>query len=97
MMALLLVGVATVIILFNMGMKPDKKEEEKVIAQAKEYMEEKFEKEDYEIYDVLYDNMGNYTDFEYAARVRLSSGDELYVFYHDTYDQVVHRTKDDVQ
>ncbi|MUK90638.1 hypothetical protein GMD78_19975 [Ornithinibacillus sp. L9] len=70
-------------------MTPKKAEEEKVIEQAEEYLEGNYEINQYEIYDVLYDNMGNYGAFEYAAKVReLNSGKDFLVYYNEQTNQM---------
>ncbi|WP_169823974.1 hypothetical protein [Bacillus marinisedimentorum] len=84
MLGVVLAGIAVLVILFSIEMTPDEDEEEKVIARAEEYLETNDEHANYEIYDVLYDNMGNYGKFEYAAKVRdVNSGVEFLVFYND--------------
>ena len=63
-------------------MSPNKVEEEKVKTQAEEFLNSNYDGE-YEIYDVLYDNMGNF-NFEYAAKVRnKSTGEEFLIYYND--------------
>lgn len=70
-------------------MTPDKSEEKKVIEQTEEYLEIEYPDVDYENYDVLYDNMGNFDQFEYAAKVRdLDSGEEFLVYYNDNSKQM---------
>ena len=64
-------------------MSPNKSEEEKVKMQAEEFLNSNYDGE-YEIYDVLYDNMGNFNYLKYAAMVRDKSteGDFL-IYYND--------------
>src|SRR5690606_37887013 len=46
--------------------------------------------EDFEIYDTLYDNMGNFSAFEYAANVKdKKTGTEFLVYYNEDKDQMV--------
>jgi hypothetical protein len=71
------------VIIFWVEMSPKKAEEEKVKTQAEEFLNSNYDGE-YEIYDVLYDNMGNFNYFEYAAKVRdKSTGEEFLVYYND--------------
>lgn len=81
---------------FLYGMVPKQSEEKKVIAQAEEYLEEKYSDENFEIYDVLYDNMGNHSHFDYAAKVRNKvTGEDFLVYYHSTYRQMVDTRESD--
>ena len=64
-------------------MSPNKPEKEKVKMQAEEFLNSNYDGE-YEIYDVLYDNMRNFNYFEYAAKVRdKSTGEVFLVYYND--------------
>ena len=64
-------------------MSPNKSEEEKVKIQAEEFLNANYDGE-YEIYDVLYDNMGNFNYFKYAAKVRdKSTGEDFLIYYND--------------
>ncbi|MCM3675066.1 hypothetical protein M3699_14520 [Peribacillus simplex] len=57
--------------------------EKKVRDQAERYLEKTFD-EGTEIYDVLYDNMGNRGYFEYAAKVKHEKyGTQFLVFFND--------------
>jgi len=52
-------------------------------------LEVHYDSGDYEIYDVLYDNMGNYTMFDYAAKVRdVNTSEEFLVYYNEQADQM---------
>jgi len=78
------VGISLIILSFFVGMTPDKTEITKVTKQAEEYPNEK-----YEIYDTLYDNMGNFPQFDYAAKVRNLDSDETFlVYYNDKTEQM---------
>jgi len=69
-------------------MKPDKNKEEEVRLQAEQYVAEHFT-DDFEVYDTLYDNMGNF-GFDYAAKVRdKKSNIEFLVYYDDETAQMV--------
>ena len=63
-------------------MSPNKSEEEKVKMQAEEFLNSNYDGE-YEIYDVLYDNMGNFNYFKYAAKVRDKSTEEDFLVYYN--------------
>lgn len=67
-LGVILIGIGILVVLFLLEMKPDKDKEEKVRIQAEQYLKEHFN-DNFEIYDTLYDNMGNFS-FEYAAKVR---------------------------
>ncbi|WP_260401989.1 hypothetical protein [Peribacillus simplex] len=62
-------GVVILVFSFTQSMKADPDEEKKVRDQAERYLEKTFD-ETTEIYDVLYDNMGNWGYFDYAAKVK---------------------------
>jgi hypothetical protein len=82
------IGIGLLVIFFLFEMKPDKDEEEKVRIQAEEYLENKFN-DNFEIYDTLYDNMGNF-EFEYAAKVREKNHNtEFLVYFDDEIQQMV--------
>lgn len=65
----IMAGIVILMYSFTQGMKGDPDEEKKVRVQAEGYLEQNFKNET-DIYDVLYDNMGNFEEFEYAAKVR---------------------------
>ncbi|WP_431803213.1 hypothetical protein [Halobacillus andaensis] len=68
-----------IIVVFIVSMTPEAEKEEKVTKQAEEYMSKHFDHE-FEIYDTLYDNMGNF-EFEYAAKVRDIEGEIDFLVY----------------
>lgn len=76
----------SLVVLFWYSMKPDHKEEEKVTKQADTYLEKNM-KHGYEVYDVLYDNMGNFNHFEYAAKVRDKQNGTDFLVYFDEESQ----------
>lgn len=78
----ILIGIGILVVIFFVEMKPDQEEEEKIRLQAEEYLEEAFNA-DFEIYDTLYDNMGNFPGFEYAAKVRDKKNDIEFLIYYD--------------
>ncbi|EKN71625.1 hypothetical protein BABA_00430 [Neobacillus bataviensis LMG 21833] len=87
-LGVIVVGIGILIFSFVQGMKPDKDQEEKIKIQAKQYLAEKFN-ENFEIYDTLYDNMGNF-EFEYAAKVRdKNTHTQFLVYYDDETEQMV--------
>ncbi|MFC0270489.1 hypothetical protein ACFFIX_03325 [Metabacillus herbersteinensis] len=59
-------GIGILIFSFIQSMKPDQAEEEKVRIQAEEYVLKTF-KDETVLNDTLFDNMGNFPYFEYAA------------------------------
>ena len=84
----IILGVAILVFSFLQSMKPDKAKEEKVQLQAEEYLENKFNN-NFEIYDILYDNMGNF-NFEYGAQVRDKKNNiTFYVYYSEANDKMV--------
>ncbi|CDQ19337.1 hypothetical protein SAMN05192559_10110 [Halobacillus karajensis] len=60
--------VGLIIIIFIVEMTPSTGKEEEVKEKASAYLESQFSGQ-MEIYDTLYDNMGNFNGFEYAAKV----------------------------
>ena len=81
-------GIGLLIVSFLLGMTPDKDKEEQVRIQAEQYLEEHFN-ENFEVYDTLYDNMGNF-EFEYAAKVReKKTNTQFFVYYDDEANQMV--------
>ncbi|MCK2004893.1 hypothetical protein MZM54_26285 [[Brevibacterium] frigoritolerans] len=81
--SIILVGVVILLFSFTQSMKAVPDEEKKVRDQAERYVEETFD-ERTEIYDVLYDNMGNRGYFEYAAKVKHEKyGTHFLVFFND--------------
>lgn len=83
-----LIGIFVLFYSFNQGMKADSKEEEIIRSNAEEYLKATFTDE-MEIYDVLFDNMGNQENFDYAAKVRdTQSGTEFLVYVNDDTGEV---------
>ncbi|MBU9673366.1 hypothetical protein KQ939_00600 [Planococcus sp. CP5-4] len=74
-------GVVVLVILFILSMKPDPDREEKIRQEAGRYLEANFN-DDFELYDTLYDNMGNF-EFEYAAKVRVIRSNTEFLVYRD--------------
>ncbi|SES45701.1 hypothetical protein [Psychrobacillus sp. OK032] len=84
----ILLGIGLLVVVFLLEMKPDKDEEEKVKFQTEQYLEGKFNN-NFEIYDTLFDNMGNF-EFEYAAKVRDNkTNTDFLVYYDDETKQMV--------
>lgn len=87
-LGVILLGIGVLIVAFLLEMKPDKDKEEEVRIQAEQYLEDNFN-DNFEIYDTLYDNMGNF-GFEYAAKVRdKKTNTEFLVYYDDETKQMV--------
>lgn len=81
--SIILVGVVILLFSFTQSMKADPDEKKKIRDKAERYLEETFD-EGTEIYDVLYDNMGNRGYFEYAAKVKHEKyGTHFLVFFND--------------
>ncbi|MFJ8069589.1 hypothetical protein ACIQZD_11660 [Peribacillus sp. NPDC096447] len=80
---IILAGVMILMFSFTQSMKADPDEEKKVRDPAERYLEKTFDEET-EIYDVLYDNMGNWGYFEYSAKVKHEKyGTQFLVFFND--------------
>ncbi|WP_234417238.1 MULTISPECIES: alkaline shock response membrane anchor protein AmaP [unclassified Lysinibacillus] len=58
-LGVILLGIGGIVVAFLLEMKPDKDKEEEVRIQAEQYLEDNFN-DNFEIYDTLYDNMGNF-------------------------------------
>lgn len=87
-LGVILLGIGLLVVAFVLEMKPDKDEEEKIKIQAEQYLEDKFN-DNFEVYDTLYDNMGNF-GFEYAAKVRdKKDKTEFLVYYDNETEQIV--------
>ncbi|MCT2536434.1 hypothetical protein NC661_03760 [Aquibacillus koreensis] len=72
-------GVVILVIIFKIEMAPDSAKEEEIINDANQYLHDHFS-EGYEVYDALYDNMGNF-EFEYAAKVRNTKNGVNFLIY----------------
>ena len=84
----IVVGIVILVFTFIQSMKPDQEKEEQVKIQAEEYLENQFS-EHFEVYDTLYDNMGNF-GFEYAAMARdKERNTQFFVYYDDVTNQMV--------
>lgn len=84
----IILRIAILVFSFLQSMKPDKEKEEKVKIQAEQYLDEKFNN-NFEIYDILHDNMGNF-NFEYGANIRDKKNNiTFYVYYSDAKDKMV--------
>ncbi|MBS4215000.1 hypothetical protein [Neobacillus rhizophilus] len=87
-LSVILLVIGLLLVVFLLEMKPDKDKEEKIKIQAEQYLEDKFN-DNFEIYDTLYDNMGNF-GFDYAAKVRdKKSNTEFLVYYDNEAEQMV--------
>jgi len=68
-------------------MIPDRKEEEKVISQAEQYIQETYPTMKYEISHVLYDNDKEYADFEYAAVILNTETQKTFMVYENKHTE----------
>lgn len=80
-LGVIFLGISVLVISFNLSMKPDPDREEKIRQEADRYLQANFN-DDFEIYDTLYDNMGNF-EFEYAVKVRGSRSNTEFLVYPD--------------
>ncbi|WP_260284949.1 hypothetical protein [Peribacillus aracenensis] len=81
--SIIVAGVVILVFSFTQSMKADPAEEKKVRDQAERYLGKTFD-DGTEIYDVLYDNMGNRGNFEYAAKVKHEKYDtQFLVFFNE--------------
>lgn len=76
----IIVFFALVVLLFIIEMTPDRSEEKAVKENAQQYIHRHYSGQ-MEIYDTLYDNMGNFSDFTYAAKVRDTSNGLQFLIY----------------
>jgi len=81
-LGILLLGIMILVISFYIGMMPDSDKEEMIRNDAEEYINHTFN-DNFEVYDTLYDNMGNF-EFEYAAKVRDKVHKIDFLIYHDS-------------
>ncbi|WP_346655497.1 hypothetical protein [Lysinibacillus sphaericus] len=80
-LGVILLGIGILVVTFILEMKPDKEKEEKARIQAEQYLEDHFN-DNFEIYDTLYDNMGNF-EFEYAAKAMDKKTNTAFLVYYD--------------
>lgn len=87
-LGVIILGIALLVFAFIQSMKPDKDKEEAIKIQAEQYLKENFN-EDFEVYDALYDNMGNF-EFEYAAKARNENTQtQFLIYFYDETDKMV--------
>ncbi|MDZ5472809.1 hypothetical protein SM124_13835 [Bacillus sp. 31A1R] len=79
--SLFLIVAGVVAFMFVQDMKPDKEKEAEIRVLAEDYLQDHFNG-DFEIYDVLFDNMGNF-GFEYAAKARNKNNHVDFLIYMD--------------
>ncbi|UOQ95544.1 hypothetical protein MUO14_11835 [Halobacillus shinanisalinarum] len=70
------------VIAFIIEVSPNQGKENKVKEQAKTYIAKTYTDE-MNVYDTLYDNMGNHPEFEYAAKVRNEKTGITFLVYQD--------------
>ncbi len=80
-LGVILLGIGILVVTFILEMKPDKEKEENARIQAEQYLEDHFN-DNFEIYDTLYDNMGNF-EFEYAAKAMDKKTNTAFLVYYD--------------
>ncbi|QHT47930.1 hypothetical protein M662_16045 [Bacillus sp. SB49] len=74
--------VGFLIVIFIVDMTPDAGKEEEVKEKAGAYLDAHFSGQ-MEMYDTLYDNMGNFHGFDYAAKVRNTTNGVDFTVYED--------------
>nr|WP_318539266.1 hypothetical protein [Terribacillus saccharophilus] len=79
--------IAILAITFIIEMRPDSKQEEAIKNKADRYLNENFS-ENFEVFDALYDNMGNF-EFEYAAKARNTKNDVEFLIYEDDNREII--------
>ncbi|TDW00978.1 hypothetical protein [Pseudobacillus badius] len=85
--AIVFLGMIVLYVSFVISMRPDKEKEEEVRSQAAHYLKANFP-DHFQVYDTLYDNMGNF-EFDYAAKVRdEANGIEFLVYYDSEAEQM---------
>ncbi|MFS0783128.1 hypothetical protein [Bacillus sp. 1P06AnD] len=77
----IVIGILLLVVTFVWEMKPDKDKEEQIRMKGEQYLEDKFN-ENFEVYDTLYDNMGNFK-FEYAAKAWDKKANIHFLVYYD--------------
>ncbi|WP_071395102.1 hypothetical protein [Bacillus tuaregi] len=81
-LGIILLGIPILFISFYISMMPDGEKEDMIRDEAEQYINQTF-KNHFEVYDTLYDNMGNF-EFEYAAKVRDKVNNIEFLIYHDS-------------
>ncbi|MBA2871547.1 hypothetical protein HNQ85_001817 [Anoxybacillus calidus] len=79
---ILALGIGLFSFAFAQGMKGDEDEAKKVKIQAQEYINNTF-KDKTVIYGTLFDNMGNFSTFEYAARAENKKDHTQFLVYYN--------------
>ncbi len=83
LIAIVVVAIFVIASLWHFNITPNQKKEEEVKIQAEDYLNKHFKGKGYHVYDVLYDNMGNYGYFDYAAQVRNDAGTVDFLVYYN--------------
>jgi uncharacterized protein YpmB len=96
---IVLVGIVSLVFLFIVDMTPSKSKEDETRELAGKYLEVNYLEEDVVVADILYGNMGNYGDFDYAAVVRYNdlSGASFLVYYDEDLDKVVEKKRHELK
>jgi hypothetical protein len=85
---ILALGIGLLSFAFVQSMKADEAEVKKVKIQAQEYIKNTF-KDETVIYDTVFDNMGNFYTFDYAAKaVNKKDNTQFLVYYNDETKQM---------
>ncbi|AEH48013.1 hypothetical protein [Parageobacillus thermoglucosidasius] len=75
-------GIGLLIFVFLQSMKADEDEVKKVKIQAQGYIKNTF-KDEIVIYDTLFDNMGNFPTFDYAAKAENKKDNTQFLIYYN--------------
>ncbi|WP_227522043.1 hypothetical protein [Bacillus solitudinis] len=74
--------IAVLVLIFITEMTPNSGKEETIKNEASQYLNDNFN-DSFEVFDALYDNMGNF-EFEYAAKARNANNGVDFLIYHDS-------------
>ncbi|MEG0450301.1 MAG: hypothetical protein RR595_10630 [Lysinibacillus sp.] len=66
---------------------PDEKEEEKIVAQAEQYLQERYPNMNYEVSYVIYDSGEQYGNFDYAAMILDKETQKSFMVYENRYTE----------
>lgn len=86
---LLIFGIVLLLFYFRESLIPDEKEEEKVVAQAEQYIQEQYPNMKYEVSHVLYDSGEQYGNFDYAAVILNTETKKSFMVYENQYTEQI--------